>query len=273
MIKKIALEPLFHFLLLGFALYIYYDYVSIGSKLPNKQVIDISSYEVQKIKTEYKQEWHREIDAVALKAIISKIYYEKLLLNEAYSLNLEKKDKDIAKKLLKQMHFLMLNSSEMIEPSEEELKSYYLKNIDDYSAVKSISFSHVFFSNPKDKKVGTTFKLLTIAKVQAKDAISFSEEFHGSNSVENLTFDEIKAIYGNYFASKVFNLKKGLWHDNIRSRFGTHIVYVTKKEIGDRYDFDEVLDRVYLDYLREYRTDKESQAYKNISSQYLLKVQ
>jgi len=272
-IKKIVFEPLLQFLLLGFILYLYYDYITPDVQLGNKKVINVSSYELQQIKFNYKKEWQKEINEEQLKALIAKKYYEKILLNEAYSLGLEKQDKEISKRLLKQMHFLMLNSSEILEPTEEELHKYYLKNIGDYSNIKTISFSHIYFSNPEDKKIKSTFKLLTIAKIDANHAASFSEDCSEKNDIKNLTYNEVKAIFGHYFASKIFKLKKGLWHNRIRSKNGVHLVYITKKVIGDAYIFDEVQDRVYLDYLNEYRRNKENEAYKRISSQYSLKVE
>jgi len=271
--RKIALEPLFHFIVLGFVLYLYYNVTSSDASAIDKKSIRISSYEIQQMKLDYKKEWQRDITKESLDALIAKKYYEKLLLSEAYSMGLEKQDKSISEKLIKQMQHIMINSSEIVEPTEEQLYQYYKKNIDDYSIIKNLSFSHVYFSNPKDKKIDTMLKLLKIAEVDARNASSFGEEFHESNYIKEFTLEQVKSIYGHYFANKLFDLKQGLWHKAVQSKYGVHLIYITEKKIDEAYPFDEVQSRVYLDYLEEDRRDRESESYKKMNTQYSLEVE
>ncbi len=269
MIKKIISEPLLHFLILGFFLYIYYSLTSSDNQFQKKKVINISSNEITQIKIEYKKKWEKEINSIALKAYKTKMQYDKLLLSEAYALGLEKQDKVISDRLLRQMHFIMLNSSELVEPTEEELHSYYTKHLSDYSKVNNLSFSHIFFHNQKDEKISQILDLIKTVDLNATQAVNFGDRFQFSNNIDNITMAEAKIIYGNYFAEKLFKLQKGIWHNAIESKFGSHIVYITNKNIGVAYLFDEVEDRVYKDYLNEIRKIKEDEAYKKISSQYL----
>ncbi len=272
MIKKILFEPLLHFLLLGFFLYLYYNTTASSQTLEDKKTIKISSYEIGEIESTYKKEWSKDVNENQLQALISKKYYEKILLNEAYSLGLQKQDKVISERLIKQMNFIMTNSSEIIEPTEEELHQYYSKNIDDYSEIKNLSFSHIFFENQKDERVSETLNLIKIADINVTDAPDFGERFKLSNSEEKAHFEELQIIYGKYFALKVFKLKKGLWHKAIESKFGTHIIYITDKDIGVPYLFDEVEDRVYEDYMDEQRERIKEDAYQKITTQYSLEV-
>jgi parvulin-like peptidyl-prolyl isomerase len=170
------------------------------------------------------------------------------------------------------MQSIMINSSKKIEPSEKELFEYYKKNIEDYSKIITLSFAQIYFSNRKDKKVAKTFTLLKIAHIKPSQASSFGEKFIKSNHIKNISFKELKNSYGNYFASQVFQLKKGLWHKGIISKYGIHLVYVTEKKVETIYPFDEVQDRVYQDYLREQKENKEQKSYQVIKAQYILKV-
>jgi len=269
MIKKITSEPLVHFLLLGFLLYIYYSFTSINNQLQEKKNIKISSYELAQIKTDYKAEWGKDINEVSLDAYIIKKYYEKLLLSEAYSLGLEQQDKVISQRLLKQMYFIMLNSNELTEPTEDELHKYYMKHITDYSKVESLSFSHIFFENQKDKRISNILELVKIADINSTQATNFGDQFKFSNHINNISFNEVKIIYGNYFSLKLFKLQKNLWNKAIESKFGSHLIYVTDKNISQAYPFDDVEDRVYEDYMSEMRERKKDEAYQKIRTQYL----
>lgn len=269
-VKKIALEPLFHFLVVGFVLYLFYDFSS-EEEVKSKKIIEISPQELQQIKSEYKNAFSKDINEDELNASLQKKYFEKMLLNEAYSLELEKQDALISKRLLEQMQHIMSGAA-VIEPSEELLYQYYEKNKSDYSHVKSLSFSQIYFLNSKNEAISTTLKSLQIAEVNPLQASSFGEESATAHQVKNITFDETQELYGKYFASKLFNLKKGMWQQPIHSRYGVHLVYVSDKNVGEPYSFDEIQERVYTDYMQEEREKKEVEAYKKISSQYSLEV-
>ena len=272
-LKTIFSEPLIHFLFLGFLLFLYYKVTAEDIPAQNKTVIEISQNEIIKIKTEYRNEYNKEIDKNHLQALIDKKYYEKLLLDEAYSLGLYNQDEVISQRLLKRMNSIMLNSSERVEPTEKMLLEYYKQNIDDYSEIKTLSFAHIFFSDRADKKVAQTLNLLKIAKIKPEKASSFGEKFIHSNFIKNISFKSLKNEYGNYFASQVFKLKEGVWHQSILSKYGVHLIYITGKKIGKPYPFDEVQDRVYQDYLTEQSDTKKRASYKKIEAQYILKIE
>lgn len=270
-VKKIALEPLFHFLVFGFVLYVFYN-LSSDEPLKSKKIIEISSHELQQIQSEYKNEFHKEMNKEELEAFKQKKYYEKMLLNEAYSLGLEKQDAFISQRLLKQMEHIMVSSSSVIEPSEEELYQYYEKNKEDYSVINSLSFSQIYFSNPKNEGIETALRALQLAEVSASQASSFGEASPISYQINNIAFNELEEMGGKYFASKLFSLKKGVWHKPVLSKFGAHVLYVREKKVGEAYSFDEVQERVYTDYLEEEQKNRAEKSYKKIRSQYTFEV-
>ncbi|MEA3228153.1 MAG: peptidylprolyl isomerase [Campylobacterota bacterium] len=270
--KKIIDEPLLHFLLLGFLLFLYYEINTPDSENQNKTIIDISTNEIAKMKTEYKNEYAKEIDENHLQALIAKKYYEKLLIDEAISLTLHTQNETITQKLLQQMESIML-SSDLSEPSEKELYDYYIKNQKEYSQINTLSFSQVFFSNRADKKIAPTLQLLQIADITPSKASSFGETTTLANSLKNINYEELKEQYGNYFASQIFKLKQGIWHKEILSKHGVHLIYISDKNISTPYPFDEVQDRVYKDYLQEQKKSKKDESYKLISAQFLLRVE
>jgi len=266
-IKKITYEPLLHFLIIGIVLYAYFNSVNDSDELLTPKM-EVSSYETQKIKSEFKKDYSYDINPEQLKAFKAKKIYEKIVLKEAYALGLDKQDAEIENILLKQMNFIMINESKIIEPSEEALLKYYKKNIVDYSKVETLSFSHVYFSNAKDTKVDETLHLLEVANVRPEKAVYFGNMFKPSNNIVNANYKEVQELYGKYFTRKLFNLKKDIWHKGIHSKYGLHLVYVTDKKVSDAEEFDEVQDRVYLDYMSEQLRDKFNSSYENLKSQY-----
>ncbi|HIP20631.1 MAG TPA: peptidyl-prolyl cis-trans isomerase [Sulfurimonas sp.] len=260
-LQKIVQEPLVVFLLLGFILYLYYansteDDTTIQSKIE----IKLSSYEIEVLKRNYGQE---------IELYIQDEQRKKVLLEESIALELYKNDMQIANRLIEKMEFILLGSVEYKEPSEVELFNYYTKHIDDYSKVQSLSFSHIYFSS-KVNNMNTLYTLSTYINIDPKRTENMGDVFDGANKYENITQDEVKEKFGKYFASKLFGLKKDTWHKGVHSKYGQHLVFISKKTNAKPYSFDIVEDRVYSDYLQEQRDKIIKKAYKEILQNYAL---
>jgi len=251
-IKKVLKEPLIHFLLLGSLIYAFY----LFSQKPTQKIqeeIKLQNYEIQALKDRYKKENHKDINDQELQAYSAQALYEKKLLNEAYSLNLHKESREISQILLQQMKFIRQNKSLFKEPTEEELLAYYKKNIQEYSQIDSLSFSQIYFLNPKDKDVQRVYEIATTVGINPDEAGYFGDESSIDNYLDDVTQDEIQKSFGKYFAKQLFSLKSGVWHKAIHSKHGVHLIYVRSKVTGDPYPFDDVLERVYQDFLVEKR--------------------
>jgi len=266
-------EPFFHFLLLGGFLYLYYLTTPSSQQITSKEQIIISSNEIKHLREQYQKDMNKSMNENEQALYIQNIFYKKVLLQEAYSLGLHKKDKVVAKRLLSQMQFIMKNSIKIEEPSEEQLKTYYDANLDDYSEVSSLSFSNVFVKNSKDEEAVQLHDLLQFQHIDTKDASFYGEQCRLSNIVKDITLGEAKVIYGNYFATKLFKLKSGVWHRAVSSKFGAHILYIIEKKVTKPYSFDEVEDRVYEDYMAEKKAEQKEQSFKKIATQYSLEIE
>jgi len=272
-IVKIVKEPFFHFLLLGGVLYLYYLTTPSAKQSSSKESIVISSREIAFLKDEYKKEHNKTMSQKEEQLYIQKLFYDKVLLKEAYALKLDKKDEVITQRLLSQMQFIMKNSIKIVEPTEEQLQEYYKQNIKDYSHIQSLSFTNIFVKSPQDSQSKELYNLLVLNNITPEDAASYGEQCRLSNIVKDITIDEAKVIYGNYFATKLFALKSGVWHSAIASKFGAHIVYVTDKNVTQPYSFDEVEDRVYEDYMMQKRIEQKQKSFQKIASQYKLEIE
>lgn len=272
-VKKIFAEPLVQFLLLGALLSIYYANVTTKTTIPQKERIKLSKDDIALMQKSYEAKHHRKMNAIEEKAYIMKAYYDKVLLKEAYALQLEKGDAVIEQRLLKEMHFILLQSTKNVEPMEKEIFAYYKQHLRDYSKLQQISFSNIIFQNSQSDAIERTYEMLQIADVNASNADSFGDTIKGLNSIDNADYKDVEQKFGKYFASKIWHLKGGKWSQPMHSKRGTVIAFIRKKVVGDAYSFDEVEDRVYNDFLEENKTKTVAEEYKNIVQNYTLEVQ
>jgi len=269
-LQKFIKEPLVIFLLLGFVLYLYYDSITQDAAISDtKTEISVTPYEIQTLEKEYVKKYKKKMSKEALNLYVQNTYRKKVLLEESTRLDLHKNDSVIAKRLVEKMKFILLGSVEYKEPSEKELYKYYLQNIDEYSEVQTLSFKHIYFTSASNN-MNELQTMLHFTK-HSVDVKNLGDTFNGSNHYENISYEELEHKFGKYFANKLFKLRKGLWF-TIHSKYGVHLVYVSKKTNTAPYKFDEVEDRVYKDYLKQKRDETVSQAYKNILKNYNLRL-
>lgn len=248
-----------HFLLLGGVLYFFYESRVENTNIEEK-VITFTPNEVHKIKMDFKKVWHDTPTEIELQALMNVRYYKHILLQEAFAVGLEKEDPAVMERMIRQMQFIMTNSVALAEPTEEQLHAYYMKNIADYSRKKSISFFYLFVPKIDKKKAEEILQLLTLNEIRT--------EYRNIKTELNIGQDNVKKKFGNYFALKIFQLKKGKWYMPLHSQEGQYFVYVFDMNVSKPYPFDEVEDRVYADYLSERKQNALMQAYEKFSSQY-----
>jgi len=263
-------EPFIHFLILGIILFTYFQLNQLENN-NTKQIINLSKYEIMQLKIEYKKQFQRETNSVELQTLIDNEIFEKILLKEAQSLNLDTKDKVITQRLVEKMKFIMANKSAIIEPSEEDLFTFYKNNITEYSYIENLSFVHIFLDTRDIQKAKSLLNIIKISHVKAQNASSFSDKFNGYAKFKNINKTQLTKEYGKYFTNKIFYLKSGVWSEPILSKYGYHLINITNKNVLKPYDFNEIQDRVYKDFLAQRKEDTIIDSYKRFALQYEVK--
>ncbi len=256
--------------MLGIILFTYFHLNQIENN-NIKQIINLSKYETMQLKIEYKKQFQREANSVELQSLIDSEIFDKILLKEAQSLNLDIKDKVITQRLVEKMKFIMANKSSIIEPSEEDLLTFYKNNISEYSYIKNLSFVHIFLNTKDIQKAKSLLNIVKTSHVKAQNASSFSDKFNGYAKFKKINKTQLTKEYGKYFTNKVFHLKSDTWSEPILSKYGYHLIYITDKNILKPYDFNEVQDRVYKDFLAQRKEDTIRDSYKKFALQYEVK--
>jgi len=260
--KILIHEPLIHFLILGCLLYFYNLEVSKGNDGLVQNSISLTQVEKKRLREAYPK---------AYKFYAQKYLREKMFLKEALRIELYKEDDEISKILQKKMEFIVVHSIEYNEPTQEQLLVYYELHKDDYLKVEQLSFVHIYLSENSSQEYKENLeKILNYLNVQAEDAELFTENFSDGFFFKNISYKELQSIFGKYFTKKVFLLRKNCWSQLLHSKYGEHFVYVTAKKGKIHYTYNEVMDRVYRDYLQENKIQGVKRAYKSMLNKYTL---
>lgn len=177
---------------------------------------------------------------------------DEVLYREAMRLGLDKDDGQVREHLIQKMLLLAEDlGGASREPTDDELRSYFEKTRDRWRQDERVHLVHVFATS-RTTAEGLEDAVRGFDASHAPGAPPVGEAFARSRDVRGSRQD-FGATYGDGFAQAVFGLLPGSWSLPIESRFGWHLVKVIEHDAGAQASFEEVRDRVRLDYAVERR--------------------
>ncbi|MDH4944744.1 peptidylprolyl isomerase [Sulfurimonas sp. C5] len=252
LIKTTIKEPLLHFLLLGALAYLYFDYYQESPATQKETVITIENYELKALQKATKLQ--------DPELVLELLKYQKILLAEAYSLELYKEDKQISKLLLEKAAYLINTDKKFEEPTEEQLKEFYNSHLNDYSHLQSFDLYTISLGSKTDRKI-----IQKLSKVS--DLISIAKSY------KNYTPKLLEEKFGKYTAFKLSHLAQGFWSEPIQNGSDENIYFISNKKAEKPYPFEEVEDIVYENYKKEFFTKNAQQEYAKLYNKYIIKEQ
>ena len=243
MLKKIFVDPLFHFLIIGALLFVLYAYSK--PEVDTENSIVISKERVEKLTKEWGDKFLSIPTEEEKKVMIEKEIYQVVLYKEALKLGLEKSDIDIRGHLAKKMEFVSYDTAKLPLPSDEVLKKFMSEKAKDYQEEQKISFTQEIIGQETDK---------------------FEKSY-------KLTALEASTVFGRAFSEALFSFNLDNKEQTIESEYGIHKVRITAKSSAKLKAFDRVKEELQEDYLEEQRNRNNKAIYEALKSQYSISIE
>lgn len=238
MLKKLLHEPLLHFLALGALLFFFYSFTASNNN--TEKSIVISKERIEELTLAAEKKLLSILTVEEKQKIIDQEIYEIILYREALKIGLDKNDVEMKKHIVNKMAFVLYDTYELPNPSDEVLKNFMLENSDDYREEKKISFTQNMM-NPTMK--------------------TFEKEY-------TLSVFEASNLFGLSFSEMLFKLKVDGKIHKLESDYGLHEVKVIAKPIPKLKAFEEIKEKLSTDYLNIQREQKNKVIYEALKSEY-----
>jgi hypothetical protein len=125
---KILREPLFHFLLIGGAMFGIFALIGPVTAGDSTYVITLTPGLIENLKLSAARADGQLPSAAAMPDLIAAYVREEILCREARSLGLDRDDPVIRTLLVKRMEFLAESGAPRTKPADEVLEAYFLKH-------------------------------------------------------------------------------------------------------------------------------------------------
>ncbi len=174
---------------------------------------------------------------------------DEVLYREAVRLGLDRDDAVLRQHLVQKMLLLAEDlSGATREATRDELVAYYTRTRERWRFAERVHLIHVFAAKREtlDAIVGAVRASPPGTVPPLGDAFPHARELRATRA-------DLAASYGEEFADAAMKLPVGTWSAPVPSRYGWHLVEVVAHDEGRPAAFEEVAERVRLEYAVERR--------------------
>ncbi len=263
---RLLKEPLFHFFLIGAAIFIWFHIVSPESEAAlDLERIEITEQDVTLLSDQFEARWKRPPNTAELQALVDASIREEVLVREAKKLGLDRGDTVIRSRLSQKMGFLTEAIAASVVPEDEVLEAFRQQNLDQYATPHKIAFAQVFLGeNPADGEVEQALDALR-ARQEPAD-LSRSTLLPASMPLSATRV--VDSVYGNGFSDGLTPLAKGEWAGPVLSGYGVHLVKVLEIEPSQNPPLEDIHEVVLRDWLRATSEDLAQAQYETLAQGY-----
>ncbi len=255
---KFLKEPLFHFLLLGgaiFAVHAWRQPDETAADGAGAQRIEVNAAAIKRLREGWTRQFQRAPNAEDMQALVEAHIKEEVLYREALAMGLDREDTIVRRRMAQKMEFLTQDISMAATPDDAALEQFFMQHAARYAQPAQVSFRHVYFSKERrgaKLEADARETLAALAKPGASDE-AFGDPFlHGYTFTEHREQD-VTGIFGSEFAAVLMKSPSSAWTGPVTSSYGLHLVLVTERGASQPVTLTAVRDTVLRDLLEERR--------------------
>ncbi len=248
--RRVAREPLTHFLLFGFLLF-------VASRFYQEQhsVYDIvvTPQHVAQIARTYALQYGTPPDAQTLEGLVERDVHDEILFRQGAALGLDQGDEIVRRRVVQKMQFLVQDLNPPAEPSQAALVAYYKAHADRYVAAPRTTFTHIYFSTDAGGDAEARARsVLAALPGSLKRAPERGDAFPDLYDFSAYEPEQVQRLFGRTpLADAVFAAPVGRWSGPFRSGYGWHLIFVDARQAAALPPFASVRERVRSDYLQD----------------------
>ncbi len=258
MLKRIAKDPLSHFLVVGVLIFIVVGLFADRTQTPidnNKIIVDQQSlltylqYRSKAFDPDTFNQVLASMSEAERNKLIDDYVRDEVLYREAVALGLDQSDAVIRQRLNQRMEFALRGLvSGSVDINEEQLAAYFETHEEDYEVAAHATFAHIYFNGAErgwgnaKSDAQALLEDLTQKETPIENVSGLGDEFAYFENYVERTPDFVASHFGNEMSEQVFALspQPDTWVGPFKSPLGFHLVQVLVNENARPATLDEV---------------------------------
>jgi hypothetical protein len=270
---RLLREPLLHFLVLGAAMFFLLSPAREDRPVDAERRIVVTPEHVRHLVTGFTRAWQRAPTPGELDGLIDDHVREEVYYREALTLQLDRDDTIVRRRLREKMEFLVEDVSDTQVPSDETLAAFLAEHPEAYRVEPRLSFRQVLIDpEARARGTGDLLQRLSAGGEHAEtDGIAAPRMLPGV--VDRAERREVAGLFGEPFTTAVEQLETGRWSGPIESGYGMHLVYLRERVPGGSPPLHDVRDAVERDWYARERKAMVDAAFARLRGRYAVVVE
>jgi len=180
----------------------------------------------------------RQLSPEERRQTIDSYVEDEILYSEAYKRGMDRGDTRMRRNMILKMRLLLI--SDVTEPTQEQLKTYFEANRTLFDYPPSWSLDHIFFPDSAQVPEDLLQQLHS-----GLDPLSVGEPYRmWGRRLENLNSSSLSGVLGSEIARAIIKIENDLWHGPFESIFGLHYLRITGRQPSRPATLEQVLNVV-----------------------------
>lgn len=233
---KLTRDPIFSLIIIGAALFIFYQYF-----YPQQvDAIQLSPASRNQMVNNFETLTGRKASAVDTANIEREYIEEEILFREAITSGLHLMDSEVRSKLVEEMRYQITGIID--DPSEQQLIDFYFNNIERYFREPNVTFEHVYFEQKPLESEQLLQDLSEGSNIKG-------DEFWRGNRMPNYGDSMLRGMFGQEFVDLLHGSPKDQWLGPYKSSAGWHFIYVFATQSKIPLSFDHARIQIENDWM------------------------
>jgi hypothetical protein len=272
---KLIREPLLHFALLGAVIFAAFTFVSRNRTHKPGEIV-VTQGTLENIINGFTRTWQRPPSESELRGLVQDYVREEAAYREALSMDLDRDDTIVRRRLRQKLEFLSDDIASRTEPTDAELQTFLEKHAALFQSEPTFSFRQVYLNPQLHGALLAQDEALLLANLQHAgpnaDLSSVGDPFLLAQTFHGTSLAEVKQTFGDQFAASLSTLSPGSWSGPVNSGCGTHIVFLTQRNEGRMPHLADVRAPVRNEWFGQRRSKAIDKFYDTLLRHYTVKI-
>ena len=253
-------DPLVLFLALGALIF---AIAALRGADGNDDPITVAQADFDRLSDQWHAQMGRPPTTEELDGLVQQHIREEVYFREAKRLSLDEGDIIVRRRLVQKLQFLTEDIATGQPPAETELRAFFEAHRERYREPARYSFSHRYFSTDRRDDAEAD------ARVALTDAAASGDPFMLQRAYVARSVREIGNLFGKEFAQGLTGLEPAdQWQGPVRSAYGWHLVRIDARLPERLPAYEEVSERVSVDFNLERRERANNAYYQSLLERY-----
>ena len=270
-LKSLLAEPLLHFVAIGAALFLFFQWSGGGSGSGSNRIV-LTAGQIEHLRAGCARTWQRPPTDVELKGLIDEWVREEIAVREAMAAGLDRDDTIVRRRLRQKLEFLVEDVADASPPSEQDLRAWLSSHADAFRAEPRIAFRQVYVSRDRRGEAADADARTILARLTAAGDAARIDDLGDPTllpqEVELEPRGDIARTFGLEFVEGIETIPLRTWAGPVASGFGLHLVMVRQRVEGSLPDLAAIRPAVEREFLADRRARQLDTMYERLLQKY-----